>query len=109
MTWLSRYGKERDLETGEYLFRERDYVDSFYVVLEGEIRILRVGSDGAEVTVNKVHEPGGFVGQLATLAGRTTGARARAAVPSRVLEITADAFRDVAAADPEVADIFIST
>ena len=48
--WLSRYGKERDLETGEYLFRERDYVDSFYVVLEGEIRILRVGSGGAEVT-----------------------------------------------------------
>jgi CRP/FNR family transcriptional regulator len=108
VAWLSGYGKERDLETGEYLFKERDYVDSFYVVLEGEIRILRVGSDGAEVTIN-IHKPGGFVGQLAALAGRTTGARARAVVPSRVLEITADAFRDVAAADPEVADIFIST
>ncbi len=44
---LSGYGKERDLETGEYLFKERDYVNAFYVVLEGEIRILRVGSDGA--------------------------------------------------------------
>ncbi len=108
VAWLSGYGKERDLETGEYLFKERDYVNAFYVVLEGEIRILRAGSDGAEVTIN-VHKPGGFVGQLASLAGRTTGARARAVVPSRVLEITADAFRDVAAADPEVADIFIST
>jgi signal transduction histidine kinase len=105
---LSGYGKERDLDTGEYLFKERDYVNAFYVVLEGEIRILRVGSDGAEVTVN-IHKPGGFVGQLAALAGRSTGARARAVVPSQVLEITAVAFRDVAAADPEVADIFIST
>jgi signal transduction histidine kinase len=108
VAWLSGYGKERGLETGEYLFKERDYVDSFYVVLEGEIRILRVGSAGAEVTIN-IHNPGGFVGQLAALAGRTIGARARAEVPSRVLEITADAFRDVAAAGPEVADIFIST
>jgi CRP/FNR family transcriptional regulator len=99
VAWLSGYGKERDLETGEYLFKERDYVDSFYVVLEGEIRILRVGSAGAEVTIN-IHNPGGFVGQLAALAGRTIGARARAEVPSRVLEITADAFRDVAAAGP---------
>ncbi len=108
MARLSGCGKERDLETGEYLFKERDYVNAFYVVLEGEIRILRVGSDGAEVTVN-IHKPGGFVGQLAALAGRSTGARTRAVVPSQVLEITAEAFRDVAAADPEVADIFIST
>jgi signal transduction histidine kinase len=76
--------------------------------LEGEIRILRVGGDGAEVTIN-IHKPGGFAGQLAALAGRATRARARAVVPSRVLEITADAFRDVAAANPEVADVFIST
>ncbi len=105
---LSGYGEQRDLETGEYLFSERDYVNSFYVVLEGEIHILRVGSDGAEVAIN-IHKSGGFVGQLAALAGRTTGARARAMVPSRVLEITADAFRELAAADSEIADIFIST
>ena len=43
---LSGYGKERDLETGEYLFKERDYVNAFYVVLEGEIRILRVAATG---------------------------------------------------------------
>ena len=61
VAWLSGYGKERDLETGEYLFKERDYVDSFYVVLKGEIRILRVGGDGDEVTIN-IHKPGGFAG-----------------------------------------------
>src|SRR3712207_8259010 len=38
VTCLSGYGKELALEDGEYLFREEDRVDSFYVVLEGGIR-----------------------------------------------------------------------
>ncbi len=105
---LSGYGTEKDLQTGEYLFKERDYVDSFYVVLEGEIRILRVGADGSEEPIT-THKPGAFTGQLAVVAGRTPRARARAVVPTRLLEITADAFRAVAAANPEVADVFIST
>ena len=108
VAWLSGYGEERDLEAGEYLFKERDPVDSFYVVLGGEISILLVGGDGAEEMVG-THLPGTFTGQLTALAGRTTHARARAVVPSRVLEITSDAFRQVAATNPEVADIFIST
>ena len=108
VVWLSGYGEERGLEAGEYLFRERDPVDSFYVVLGGEISILLVGGDGAEEMVG-THLPGTFTGQLTALAGRTTHARARAVVPSRELEITSDAFRQVAATNPEVADIFIST
>ncbi len=107
IAWLLGYGEERKLEAGEYLFKERDHVDSFYVVLEGEIRIARMRSDGPEELI-ATHEPGMFTGQLGVLAGRV-GARASAVVPSRVLEITSDAFRHVAAMNPEVADIFVST
>ncbi len=107
LAWLSGYGEERDLEAGEYLFKERDPVDSFYVVLEGEIRIARMNSDGTEEVI-VTHGPGMFTGQLSVLAGRPA-ARARAVVPSRVLEITSDAFRQVAVTNREVADIFIST
>ena len=108
VAWLSGYGKERSLEDGEYLFKDQDHVDSFYVVLEGEIRISRVAGDGTEDMV-ATHLPGGFTGQLAILAGKRSRHRARAVKPSRVLEITADAFRNVAAENPDVADIFIST
>ena len=107
VAWLSGYGEERDLEAGEYLFKERDPVNSFYVVLEGEVRIARMSSDGTEEVI-VTHTPGMFTGQLSVLAGRTA-ARASAVVPSRVLEITSDAFRQVAATNREVADIFIST
>ena len=107
VAWLSRYGKQRNLETEEYLFKDQDYVDSFYVVLEGEVRISRVAGDGTEEMV-AAHLPGGFTGQLAVLAGKRSRHRARAVKPSRVLEITADAFREVVATNPDVADVFIS-
>ncbi len=108
LSWLSGHGRERYLRAGEHLFREHDPVDSFYVLLEGEIRILRVGGDGAEEAIATL-APGGFAGQLMALAGKTTRGRARAVVSSRVLEITADDFRRVVAAKPELADVFIAT
>ncbi len=108
ISWLSGYGKERDLEDGEYLFKEVDRVDSFYVVLEGEIRIARVEGAGAEAEV-AIHSRGAFTGQLTVLAGKKAAHRARALGKTRVLEISADAFRDVASARPEIADVFIGT
>jgi len=105
--YLLGHGAEKVLEDGEYLFREDDRVDSFYVVLDGAIRISRV-EGGAEAEI-VTHPPGAFTGQLAILAGKKAAHRARAVGETRLLEITSDAFRDVAAANPEVADIFIST
>src|SRR5215207_1776143 len=105
--YLSGHGAEKVLKDGEYLFREDDRVDSFYVVLDGAIRISRV-EGGAEAEI-VTHPPGAFTGQLAILAGKKAAHRARAVGETRLLEITSDAFRDVAAANPEVADIFIST
>jgi CRP-like cAMP-binding protein len=42
---LTGYGTDLRLEVGDYLFDEKSLVDSFYVVLEGEIR----GSPGSTV------------------------------------------------------------
>ncbi len=104
--YLLGHGAEKVLADGEYLFREDDRVDSFYVVLDGAIRISLV-EEGAEAEV-VTHPPGEFTGQLAVLA-KKAGHRARAVGETRLLEITSDAFRDVAATNAEVADIFIST
>ena len=102
---LTGYGLERRLEEGEFLFDERATVDSFYVVLEGGISISRLGDD--EETPFLVHRAGEFTGGLAVLTGKRSIHRARAVVPSRVLEIDSEAFRRVAAEQPEVADVFI--
>src|SRR5215213_676281 len=103
---LLPYGTELSLEAGDYLFDETSVVDSFYVVLEGAIRISRL--DGAEETQLITHNPRDFTGGLAVLTGRHSIHRGRAAAPSRVLEIDSGTFRRVSVERPEVADVFIS-
>ncbi len=103
---LMPYGTELSLQTGDFLFDENTVVDSFYVVLEGEINISRL--DGAEEVSLVDHGAGGFTGGLAVLTGRTSIHRARAASASRVLEIDSEVFRRVAMEVPDVADVFIS-
>ena len=104
---LAPYGVERRLAPGEYIFDETTIVDSFWVLLEGEVRISRL--DGAQETHVTTHQTGNFTGSLVVMAGKTSIFRAQATAPSRVLEIDARSFRRVNAELPEVADIFIST
>ena len=103
---LFDYGRERRLEEGEYLFDENGVVDSFYVVVEGEVSISRL--DGAEETRLTTHGPGEFTGGLAVLTGKRSIHRARANAPTRVIEIDAEAFRRLAVEKPELGDAFIS-
>ena len=103
---LVRYGREVRLAEGETLFNEGVRVDGFWVVLEGEVRVYRL--DGAAEELIATHGPGDFTGQLATLAGRATIHRARAAAPSRLLEIDSEAFRTLAVEESEISDVFIS-
>src|SRR5918992_302420 len=103
---LMPYGRESRLQTGDLLFDERSVVDSFYVVLEGEVEITRL--DGAAEIPVQTHAPGEFTGGLAVLTGRTSIHRGRAGAPSRVLEIDSETFRRLPVEVPDVADIFIS-
>jgi signal transduction histidine kinase len=104
---LVPYGVERDLKSGEYIFDETTIVDSFWVLLEGEVRISRL--DGAQETHITTHQRGDFTGSLVVIAGKTSIFRAQATAPSRVLEIGSKAFRRVNAELPQIADIFISS
>jgi signal transduction histidine kinase len=103
---LMPYGRESSLQTGDLLFDEKSVVDSFYVVLEGEVEISRL--DGAAEIPIGTHGPGEFTGGLVLLTGRTSIHRGRAGAPSRVLEIDSETFRRMPAEVPDLADIFIS-
>ena len=103
---LMPYGRESSLQTGDLLFDEKSVVDSFYVVLEGEVEISRL--DGAAEIPVGTHGPGEFTGGLVLLTGRTSIHRGRAGAPSRVLEIDSETFRRMPAEVPDLADIFIS-
>src|ERR687893_540593 len=103
---LIPYGRELRLQTGSFLFDETATVDSFYVVLGGEIGISRL--DGANEISLDTHRTGEFTGGLAGLTGKTPTPRAGGTRPRRILEIDSEAFRHLAVELPEVADVFIS-
>jgi signal transduction histidine kinase len=103
---LMPYGRELRLQAGDILFDETATVDSFYVVLAGEVGISRL--DGAQEISLDTHRTGEFTGGLAVLTGKTSIHRARAVEPSRVLEFDSETFRRVAVDLPDVADVFIS-
>src|ERR687894_1923640 len=80
---LMPYGREFGLQTGDLLFDERSVVDSFYVVLEGEVEISRL--DGAEEIPVLNHGPGEFTGGVGVLTGGTFVYRAKGTRPRGVL------------------------
>ncbi len=102
---LRPYGPERRYEEGEYLFTEKESVNSFYVVLEGRVNISLTG-EGETIAV---HPPGEFTGGLAIMTGKGSRHRAQAAVRSRILEIKAESFQEISSEKPEIGEIFIST
>ena len=105
LEWLYPYGIERRFKEGEYLYTEKHTVNSFYVVLEGRVRISLKG-EGDTVAV---HPPGEFTGGLAILTGKSSRHRAQATLPSRILEISAESFQRLMSERPEIGEIFIST
>ena len=105
LEWLRSYGTERRYDEGEYLFTEKEPVDSFYVVLEGKVTISMAG-EGETIAV---HPPGEFTGGLAILTGKGSRHRAQAALPSRILEITAGSFQKLSNEKAEMGDVFVST
>jgi signal transduction histidine kinase len=103
---ISKHGREILLNDGEIIFKEDDPTYHFYVVLEGQIRITK--QVGAEEQLITVHQPGEFTGEISLLTGRPAIATGRAVGPSRVLEITHSAFKDMMAECSQGAQVILA-
>ena len=93
---LSRTAPEQIFAAGEAIVREGESGSSMYVVLAGRARVVLEPS-GQEVAVI---EPGGLFGEMSMLTGDPRTATVRAIEDVRVLEITAERFREVAIERP---------
>ena len=80
---VADFGSEIAVSPGQLLFQAGEASYDLFVVLEGEVEVVRL--DGAEPVVIVAYGPGGFVGELNLLTGqrrslscRVTQRRARA-------------------------------
>jgi thioredoxin reductase (NADPH) len=105
---LAPYGTEREVAAGEVLLQAGHVASGFYVVLEGELEVVRPDVD--RDVLAGVIGPGQFTGGVSLLRGQRPYLTVRATGPGRVLDIPPDQFRRLMAARRPLADtIFEST
>ena len=85
-----------EYKKGEYIFREGDKAEAFYIVSSGRLRIFSQ-TDGQEKTLATLHNSD-FFGEMALLVGEVRSATAQALNDTLVLQLTADNAADMRSA-----------
>jgi ABC-type bacteriocin/lantibiotic exporter with double-glycine peptidase domain/CRP-like cAMP-binding protein len=88
-------------EFGAVLMREGDPADSYWVLTDGRVRVVRDGADGSEVTLATLG-PGATFGEGALLRDAVRTSTVRAATPGSALRLDASVVRALAATQPSV-------
>jgi thioredoxin reductase (NADPH) len=100
---LAEFGQEWEADAGSVLYRAGESTGTFYVLIDGEIDVLR--DDESDDLVVSYINGGQFIGELGLLTEQRTYLTARATRPSRVLVIPHDEFRRLMATKPAISDV----
>jgi thioredoxin reductase (NADPH) len=96
-------GHMRTMESGEVLYEQGDTGLPFFVVVSGEIEILR--PSGTAETLVTVHSSGQFTGEVGTLSGRRSLFRVRATKPGKAIELNRQQMLALMQSDAELGEI----
>jgi thioredoxin reductase (NADPH) len=99
---IAAFGTEKSVVAGELLFQAGEASYDLFVVLEGEVEVIRV--DGAEAIVIVAYGPGGFAGELNLLTGQRRSLSCRVTQPGRVLVVSEAELRRLMGGRPELAE-----
>jgi thioredoxin reductase (NADPH) len=100
---IAARGHMRAMERGEVLYEQGDRATSFFVVVSGELEVVR--PSGAVETLVTIHGSGQFTGEVGTLSGRRTLFRVRATKPGKVIELDRQHMLALMQSDAELGEI----
>jgi len=92
----------KPLEKGDYLFREGDRAQGFYIVQRGAVNVHRVTAAGKEQIIH-IFRAGDSFAEVALATEKGYPADARAIEPSQVLLVQKDGFLALLRRQPELA------
>ncbi len=98
---IAAFGSEVEVEAGQMLYRAGGEPPNFFVVIDGEVEIVREGDD--EVVI-ATHGPGRIIGELNLLTGMRPFLSARVRTAGRVLSVEPDEFRRLMSTKPDLSD-----
>src|ERR671917_1646253 len=99
------YGLTRSVQSGEVLIEQGETSAPFFVVITGEVEIVRPFDD--RETLVTVHSNGNFTGEFNMLSGRRSIFRARATKPGKVIELDHQQMQTLVQTDAEISDILM--
>ena len=98
-------GHRRPTRRGDILFEAGDPVSPFFVVIAGQVEIVRLSGTNEELVA--VHGPGQFTGEVNMLSGRRSLLRARVSEPGEVSELDRDRLLAIVQTDSEISEILM--
>jgi thioredoxin reductase (NADPH) len=102
---IAAYGRTRSIQSGEVLIEQGDTSVPFFVVITGEVEIVR--PFGAYETLLTVQGYGEFTGEVDMLSGRRSLFRVRATKPGKVIELDHQQILGLVQTDAELSDILM--
>jgi thioredoxin reductase (NADPH) len=103
---IATFGTERATQAGEMLFQAGEASYDLFVVLEGEVQVVRSGV--ADEAIVAEFGPGAFVGELTLLTGQRRFLTARVSQPGRVLVVAQAEFRRLMSVRPALSAIIFN-
>src|SRR5260370_32120061 len=100
---IATHGRTRVLRPGEVLVEQGDSAVPFFVVISGELEVLR--PSGVDETLVTVHAPGQLTGEVSTLSGRRALFRLRATTAGEVIELDRQHLLALLQTDAELGEI----
>jgi len=102
---IEPHGRIRSILPGDVLIEQGDTSVPFFVVITGEIEIVR--PFGTQETLVTVHSDGQFTGEVNMLSGRRSLVRARVTKPGKVIELDHQQMLSLVQTDVELSGIFM--
>jgi thioredoxin reductase (NADPH) len=104
---ITARGHTRAIQRGEVLYEQGVTDVPFFVVVSGELEIVRPLGPGAVETLVTVYGFGQFTGEVGTLSGRRTLFRLRATKPGKVIELDQQHMLALVQSDAELGQILM--
>ncbi|HXK11738.1 MAG TPA: FAD-dependent oxidoreductase [Vicinamibacteria bacterium] len=102
---ITAHGRARRVRAGEVLVEPSDRIARFFVVVSGEVEIVRVSGDTSERVA--VFRPGQFTGEVSLLSGRRALGRIQASEDGEVVEVGREAGMALVQTDSELGEILM--
>ena len=100
---IEKHGRRRPVQSGDVLLEAGQVEFPMFVVIDGELEVVRPTCDGDEVVTT--YHRGSFSGELNLLAGRRSVASIRVTKPGEVIEVQRDALLTLVQTDADLSEI----